>query len=50
MLIVFALVATNEVRNSLQTAQTQLASLARVMASNSQAALAFLDERPPSKR
>jgi signal transduction histidine kinase/CheY-like chemotaxis protein/HPt (histidine-containing phosphotransfer) domain-containing protein len=45
MLIVFALVATNEARNSLHTAQEQLVGLARVTANNSQASLAFLDDK-----
>ena len=44
MLIVFALVATNEVRNSLQTAQTQLTGLAQVTATNSEAAMTFHDD------
>ncbi len=44
MLIVFALVATNEVRNSLQTAQTQLTGLAQVTATNSEAAVTFHDD------
>ena len=45
IIIIFALVATNEARSSLQTAQTQLAGLARVTANNSQAAMAFLDDK-----
>ena len=45
MIIVFALVATNEARNSLQIGRAQLAGLASVTASNSQASLAFLDEK-----
>ncbi len=43
IIIIFALVATNEAVNSLQTAQTQLAGLARVTANNSQAAMTFFD-------
>jgi signal transduction histidine kinase/CheY-like chemotaxis protein/HPt (histidine-containing phosphotransfer) domain-containing protein len=45
MLVIFALVATNEARNSLHTAQEQLIGLSQVTASNSQAALAFLDAK-----
>jgi two-component system sensor histidine kinase/response regulator len=45
MIIVFALVATNEARNSLQIGRAQLAGLASVTASNSQASLAFLDDK-----
>ena len=45
MIIVFALVSANEARNSLNAAQEQLMGLARVTASNSQAALAFLDKK-----
>ncbi len=45
MLFVFVLVATNEVRSSLSTAQEQLNGLARVTAINSQASLAFLDNK-----
>lgn len=45
MLFVFILVATNEIRSSLNTAQEQLKGLARVTANNSQASLAFLDNK-----
>jgi signal transduction histidine kinase/CheY-like chemotaxis protein len=45
MVVVFALMATNEARNSLQATHEQLSGLARVTASNSQAALAFLDDK-----
>ncbi len=45
MIIVFALVATNEARNSLQIGRAQLAGLASVTANNSEASLAFLDEK-----
>ncbi len=45
MLVVFMLLATNEARNSLNNARTHLAVLAEVTASNSQAALAFLDDK-----
>ena len=44
MAIVFILVTAAEVRNALLNTQAQLASLAMVTASNSQAALTFLDE------
>lgn len=43
MAIIFTLVASNEIRGSLKSTHKQLNSLARVTASNSQAALAFLD-------
>lgn len=45
MLLVFILITANEVRTSLNTAKEQLAGLARVTASNSQASLAFLDSK-----
>ncbi|MBL8498623.1 MAG: response regulator [Nitrosomonas sp.] len=45
MFFVFVLVAGNEIRSSLNTAQEQLTSLARVTANNSQASLAFLDNK-----
>ncbi|PXW91343.1 signal transduction histidine kinase [Nitrosomonas sp. Nm84] len=45
MLLVFVLVAINEIRSSLSIAQEQLNGLARVTANNSQASLAFLDNK-----
>lgn len=45
MLLIFVLVAINEVKSSLNTAKEQLNSLARVTADNSQASLAFGDEK-----
>ena len=45
MLIVFMLLSTNEARNSLNNARTHLTGLAEVTASNSQAALVFLDDK-----
>jgi two-component system, sensor histidine kinase and response regulator len=45
MVVVFALVAANEVKNSLHAAQEQLGGLAQVTATNLQASLAFLDEQ-----
>lgn len=45
MLILFLLLATNQARNTLHSAQGQLISLATVTASNSQAALAFSDDQ-----
>lgn len=45
MVIIFALVAANEARNSFHAAQEQLAGLARITSINSQAALAFLDKQ-----
>ncbi len=45
LIIIFGFVATNQIRNSLHTAQNQLAGLARVTAINSQAALAFFDKK-----
>ncbi|MGV8711510.1 MAG: response regulator [Nitrosomonas sp.] len=45
MFFLFILVASNEIRSSLSTAQEQLKSLARVTANNSQASLAFLDNK-----
>ena len=45
MFFVFVLVASNEIRTSLNTAQEQLNGLARVTANNSQASLAFLDNK-----
>ncbi len=45
MLLVFILLAINEVRTSLNTAEEQLNGLARVTANNSQASLAFLDNK-----
>lgn len=45
MLLIFALVAVNEVRSSLNIAKEQLNGLARVTADNSQASLAFVDEK-----
>lgn len=45
MLLVFVLLAINEVRSSLIIAEDQLKGLARVTASNSQASLAFLDNK-----
>lgn len=45
MLLVFVLVAIIEIRSSLSTAQEQLNGLARVTANNSQATLAFLDNK-----
>ncbi len=43
LIIVFALVAGNETRNSLHTAKEQVAGLARVTAKDSEAALIFQD-------
>ncbi len=43
VLLVFVLVAINEIKNSLRTAEDQLAGLARVTTSNLQAPLAFHD-------
>jgi two-component system, sensor histidine kinase and response regulator len=43
ILFVFGLVATNEISSSLKTSKDQLAGLARVMANNLQASLAFQD-------
>uniref|UniRef100_UPI001178477E ATP-binding protein n=1 Tax=Crenothrix polyspora TaxID=360316 RepID=UPI001178477E len=45
ILLVFAMMAVNETRNSLLTAKEHLSTLARVTANNSQAALSFLDEK-----
>jgi len=45
MLLIFVLVAINEVKSSLNIAGEQLNSLARVTADNSQASLTFLDEK-----
>jgi two-component system, sensor histidine kinase and response regulator len=45
MVIIFALVATNEVRKSLATAKEQLAGLALITTSNLQGALAFFDDK-----
>ncbi|MFZ1850640.1 MAG: response regulator [Nitrosomonas sp.] len=45
MLLIFALVAVNEVRSSLNIAKEQLNGLARVTADNSQASLTFADEK-----
>lgn len=45
MLLVFVLVAINEIRSSLNIAQEQLNGLVRVTANNSQASLAFLDNK-----
>ncbi|MCP5242668.1 response regulator [Nitrosomonas sp.] len=43
ILLVFVLVATNEIKSSLRTSEDQLAGLARVTANNLQASLAFDD-------
>ncbi|MBP7953839.1 MAG: response regulator, partial [Nitrosomonas sp.] len=45
MLLVFVLVAVNEIKSSLNIAEEQLNGLARVTANNSQASLAFLDNK-----
>ncbi|GKS69346.1 signal transduction histidine kinase [Nitrosomonas sp. PY1] len=45
MLLVFALVTVNKIKNSLNIAEEQLTGLARVTANNSQASLAFLDNK-----
>ncbi|NOT73202.1 MAG: HAMP domain-containing protein [Hyphomicrobium sp.] len=45
MLIVFTIVAANEIIKSLNTSRQQLESLAQVTASNSQGALIFLDSK-----
>lgn len=45
MLLVFALVAVNEIKSSLNIAEEQLNGFARVTANNSQASLAFLDNK-----
>jgi two-component system, sensor histidine kinase and response regulator len=44
MVLVFTLVAVNEVKNSLHAAQQQLRGLAQVTVGNSQASLMFMDE------
>lgn len=47
VLLVFVLVAINEIKNSLRTAEDQLAGLARVTTSNLQAPLAFTIAKAP---
>jgi two-component system, sensor histidine kinase and response regulator len=45
MAIVFVLVSANQIINTLHTARSEVAGLARITAINSQAALSFLDEQ-----
>jgi two-component system, sensor histidine kinase and response regulator len=49
MIIVFALLATDAIRNAMSTAQDQLRGLAQVTADNSLAALNFVDEADAQK-